>query len=287
MSRCYGCHNEPERLDEYENTTLVHRVHLSEHNIECAQCHLPIEHRLVELRETFELDCGSCHQRTHEAQRRLYSGIGGHGAEDSPSAMFLARVSCGSCHGLARDVEGHEQVQQAGEATCMSCHGIEYANILPSWQAEMEDRLTRVEQVVRQAQAAPRTGSLESRAQSDSLLRLAKENIELVRVGRGAHNIVFADELLRASLDLSQQAVAAGGLEFTMPAVNIGPAVGEDVCLRCHLGIETQSGAWDGGPFSHGPHVEKSSLPCSVCHTPLDEHGAALRAFSDDRTRNR
>jgi len=273
QSRCYGCHNEPDRVAEYENTTLVHQVHLADHNIECELCHLPIAHRLVELRETFELDCVSCHQGTHEAQRQLYSGIGGHGAADAPSAMYLARVSCGSCHGLAQEVEGHEQVQVAGEATCMSCHGIQYANILPSWQDEMNERLARVDRVVELAELAPASGSVELRATSDSLLRLARENLDLVRVGRGAHNIVFADELLRASLDFVAQASDVGGIEFEVPSVDIGPAVGEDVCLRCHLGIESQEGEWLGGPFAHGPHVESASLPCSTCHTPLEDHG--------------
>jgi len=272
-SRCYGCHNEPERIAEYENTTLVHKVHLAEHNIECALCHLPIDHRLIELRETFELDCVSCHQGTHDAQRRLYSGVGGHGTDDAPSAMYLARVSCGSCHGLARDVEGHEQVQMAGEATCMSCHGIQYANILPSWQVEMEERFEAVERVVRQAERAPRRGTEREQARADSLLMLANENLELVRVGRSAHNIAFADELLRASLALVEEASDAGGIRFETPAVDIGPSLGEDVCLRCHLGIGKQAGTWGGGPFDHGPHVDTASLPCSACHTPLEEHG--------------
>jgi nitrate/TMAO reductase-like tetraheme cytochrome c subunit len=273
QSRCYGCHNEPERLAEYENTTLVHRVHLAEHNIECAQCHLPIAHRMVALRETFDLDCVSCHQGTHEAQRRLYSGMGGHGTDDAPSAMYLARVSCGSCHGLPRDVAGHAQVQMAGEATCMSCHGVSYANILPSWQREMEQRLVRVRSIVEAAARAPRTGDAGIRSRGDSLLALARENVDLVAVGRGAHNIVYADELLRAAVRLVERAADEGGLVYAMPALDLGPAVGEDVCLRCHLGIEGQGREYLGGPFSHGPHVESAELPCSTCHTPLDEHG--------------
>ena len=55
--------------------------------------------------ETFELDCASCHQGAHEAQRNLYMGAGGHGADDAPSSMFRARVSCGSCHGLPREIQ--------------------------------------------------------------------------------------------------------------------------------------------------------------------------------------
>ncbi|MFQ6047378.1 MAG: NapC/NirT family cytochrome c, partial [Gemmatimonadales bacterium] len=132
--RCFNCHNEPARLQEFENTTLVHRVHIAEHNIECTQCHMPIEHFVVSLAQTFELDCSSCHRDVHRVQEQLYAGLGGHEVESTPSSMYLARVSCQSCHGLPRMLDGHEQVQVAGEASCLSCHGIRYANILPGWQ---------------------------------------------------------------------------------------------------------------------------------------------------------
>ena len=48
---------------------------------------------------------------------------------------------------------------------------------------------------------------------ADSLLRQAEENLELVRVGKPAHNVTYADQLLRAALDLVRQAVRQGRLE--------------------------------------------------------------------------
>ncbi len=191
-TRCFTCHNEPERIDQYDNIDLVHRVHLADHNIECAQCHTPIEHRVTSLASTFELDCASCHQSVHDLQRRMYAGTGGHATESMPSFMYLARVSCRGCHGLPSETEGHDQVQRAGEAACLSCHGIRYANILPSWQREMEQRVRRVGEAV--ASARSRIGSVpvQTRATVDSLITLASDNVEFVRVGKGAHNITYA-----------------------------------------------------------------------------------------------
>ena len=84
-ARCFSCHNEPERLNQFGDTTLMHRVHIADRNVECTQCHTPIEHRVTSLATTFELDCGSCHQGAHEAQRQMYAGIGGHDAHTAPS----------------------------------------------------------------------------------------------------------------------------------------------------------------------------------------------------------
>lgn len=281
-ARCYNCHNEPERLNEFENTALVHRVHITEHNVECIQCHTPIEHRLVSLAQVVDLDCGSCHQRVHEAQQRLYAGLGGHGAESEPSSMFLARVSCQGCHELNRQVRGHENVKAAGEASCMSCHGIRYANILPSWQQEMERKLERVTNVVRHGEQAARSAPAASRLAVDSLMRLARENIEFVRQGKGAHNIAYADRLLRASVDLTRQAVRTGHLAYEVPAVDLGPPVSENICLQCHLGTERRTVPFAGGTFDHEPHVVRQDIACTRCHSGLDDHGKTRLTTTSD-----
>ncbi len=271
--RCFNCHNEPERIDQFENTTFVHRVHIAEHNVECTQCHTPILHRVVSLAETFELDCAACHQRVHDEQRQMYSGMGGHGTENMPSSMFLARVSCQSCHAIPTQIPGHEEVMKAGEATCMSCHGIRYANILPAWQREIERKVEQVDQVVSSARATLGSAPVAGRATADSLLRLAAENVDFVQRGKGAHNIAYADQLLRTSLELVRDAVQTGQLPYDIPAVALGPPVGRNVCLQCHVGISDQAGRFAGVSFDHAPHVQGAGLECTACHTPLDQHG--------------
>ncbi len=275
QSRCFNCHNEPERVGEFENTTLLHQAHIAGRKIECTQCHLPIEHRVVALRVSQDqLDCAQCHQNVHAAQQRMLAGVGGHGTDTLPSAMYLARVSCRSCHELQRQVAGHEQVQVAGEAACLSCHGIKYANILPAWQREMDRRLTRASDVVRRAEAVRGRAPLRARAAVDSLLGLARENLELIRVGRGAHNVAYGDQLLRAAVELTRQAVVQGGLPYEVGRVDLGPALDENVCLQCHLGVERQVGTFGGRRFDHEPHVLGGGLACATCHSPLAEHGA-------------
>lgn len=280
-NRCFSCHNEPERLGQFTNTELVHRVHIAERNVECTQCHTPIEHRVVSLAATFELDCSSCHRGAHEAQRRLYAGIGGHATPNQPSAMFLASVTCESCHGLLKQVKAHEQVRVAAEASCMSCHGIRYANILPAWIAEMDRRVGRVAPVIQAGRAGLGSAPVRARATADSLLELAEENVRLVREGGGAHNIEFADRLLRAALDLARQASRRMGQAGAVPEVDLGPPVSGNVCLSCHLGVERREVPFADGTFDHEPHTLRAGLACSRCHTPLDDHGRTLVTADD------
>ena len=272
-SRCFNCHNEPARLGQFENTTLVHQVHIAEHKVECTQCHTPIEHRVVALASTFELDCRSCHVQVHDAQRRLYAGMGGHDARNMPSKMFLARVSCLGCHGQPATLRGHQRVQLAGEASCLSCHGIRYANMLPSWQGEMDRKLKRVAPIVAGARAALNGVPIRQRPVADSLLRLAQENLDLVRLGKPAHNIVYSDELLRATVKLVRDAVKAGRLPYAVPAVSLGPPVGGTACFSCHLGVERSTVPFQGGEFKHEPHMLRGGLACADCHTSLENHG--------------
>lgn len=270
--RCFQCHNQPERVEQFGDTTLMHRVHIAEHNVECQQCHQPIDHRIVSLQPSFDLDCRSCHSGTHDEARKMYAGIGGHGTGTMPSSMYLARVSCEGCHGLPGQIEGHATVQRAGEATCMSCHGIRYANILPTWQEGIDQRLGEVTGIVRQAEASVARVPAARRAGADSLLGLARENVELVRQGGGAHNIAFADTLMRAAVELTRDAVQRSGAGYRVPRLE-GRTVSGNTCLACHLGIEARKGAFAGGTFDHEPHVADAGLACTECHTGLDAHG--------------
>jgi nitrate/TMAO reductase-like tetraheme cytochrome c subunit len=272
QSRCVSCHNEPARLAQFNNPPLLHRVHVTDHNIACVQCHVPIEHRVVALTTTVELDCRSCHRNVHVAEQSLYAGVGGHAAAPAPSSMFLARVSCVGCHAEVATIKGHEQANLADEASCLSCHGIRYANILPAWEHDMATKTRQVDALVEGAESALRALPLRRRTAPDSLVGLARENVSLVQVGKSAHNIVYADRLLRASVALVGEAVHRG-LPYAMPAVELGPPVGANACLTCHTGVERQQGTFQGVTFDHTAHVERAGMECSQCHTPLAQHG--------------
>jgi len=281
---CQNCHNEPERFNRYDEPEEMHRIHITDHKIECAQCHTSIEHKVQALdAATAQLDCVQCHENAHDAQRRLYAGLGGHGTPTEPSKMFLARVACDGCHEKAAKLEAHANVKVAGEASCMSCHGIRYANMLPSWKRGMDERIAKVAPVVAGARATLGAVGTRQRVAADSLLRQAQENLDLVTVGKSAHNVTYADQLLRAALTLVRQAVSEGRLPYAVPRVDLGPPIAEGECLSCHLGIERTTVAFrGGGRFGHEVHVVTKGMACSECHTSLDDHGGTTVKTRDD-----
>jgi nitrate/TMAO reductase-like tetraheme cytochrome c subunit len=280
--RCVSCHNEPARLSQISNPALLHSVHVAEHNIACIQCHSAIEHKITALTTMVQLDCKSCHKDVHLAQQRMFAGVGGHDAAPEPSAMFLARVTCLACHGEAQRLKGHDSVQVAGEASCLSCHGVRYANVLPGWQSEMTRKGERVQAVVAQARAAVGATPMDGRALADSLVGLAQQNVDFVRIGKGAHNVAYADRLLRGSLTLVQDAVRRAKLPYTMPALDLGRPISENACLQCHLGVERRTKPFRGVAFDHEPHVLRAGMDCMQCHTPLDRHGGTKLTSAAD-----
>ena len=79
--RCVTCHNDPERLAAFDQGDYLHTTHVSDHKVECTHCHLEIEHVPPRHLEAAQTGCDACHGAGHSAQRDLYAGIGGKGAD--------------------------------------------------------------------------------------------------------------------------------------------------------------------------------------------------------------
>ena len=45
-ARCFTCHNQPEKLDRYGDTALLHSAHVTARTIDCVRCHTEIQHKL-------------------------------------------------------------------------------------------------------------------------------------------------------------------------------------------------------------------------------------------------
>jgi nitrate/TMAO reductase-like tetraheme cytochrome c subunit len=116
--RCLTCHNDPERLEHYEEGDLLHQTHVTDHKVECTNCHLEIEHVAPRHLEAARTECETCHGGGHSPQRSLYAGIGGRGVPPMPDVMYQAGVRCEGCH---LQHEGPTRV--GGDVACMSCHG--------------------------------------------------------------------------------------------------------------------------------------------------------------------
>lgn len=217
QQRCFSCHAEPERLARYGETEFMHINHVTDHKVECFECHQNIEHSLEVMAPTITLECGQCHQQRHTISEEMYMGIGGKGVVNIPSAMFKAKVDCNGCHRYPRAQklgEVAESVQLAKPDACDICHGQGTGEMMvPMWQesikgahAEVEAELRKMGAKIRQAKAV---GVSSKRIdQASQLYRDAEQNAQFVKADGswGVHNFEYADALLSKSREYLEQA---------------------------------------------------------------------------------
>jgi len=260
--RCFTCHNESERLEQYDQHQQMHRVHVTDHKVDCLNCHLEIQHGQPWHGDsaTAESGCGSCHRFGHSPQRSLYAGIGGRGVPPMPAPMFLAGVACEGCH---IQVTGHEvDTPLATEVSCMSCHGPRYRSVNRQWK-EITERRTKA--LRRQLNS---TISLFA-SERPSALSDASFNLEMVEKGKGVHNLGYSFALLGEAhrmLNAARRTIGRKPLSVPWPEVPYSSS-----CLQCHQGIELQESQPFGRRFSHESHVVGQGLECESCHRPHEE----------------
>jgi nitrate/TMAO reductase-like tetraheme cytochrome c subunit len=273
QERCFICHNDPERLAEYGETHLMHQMHVTDHKVDCMNCHQEIEHVAPRHIQAAQTECAACHTSGHSPQRDLYAGIGGKGVPPMPDFMYRAGVRCEGCHFTLQD---DREVRAAGGISCMSCHGPSYRQIVKDWSETLRSRTSALR---RQWESTERlAGSLAPQTLAD-----ARANLELVEDGRGIHNFPFSIALLDASHhQLNEARRELGRKPLRKPWAD---APYDSPCFDCHRGIEGKTSMWSGRSFPHGSHVVGRELRCDRCHSTHEDRqslGAAPVVLGSD-----
>lgn len=273
---CFKCHFEQERLDEYDDTSLIHTNHIAKNKIECNQCHLDIQHKIVKDVQAIA-DCQSCHTNLHQAQKVLYTGEGGQGVDHPmPNVMLEKGLSCKGCHMFHEETGGRlikSSTAVSKQEACESCHGKGYARILKDWEAAAIKKLAAVDAIYKKASAEVQAAKEPARTQAMKLLEEAAFNYDIVERGKIVHNITYAQELLRASVDRIEKALALVGSSYKPDRLDFASPKPGNSCLSCHAGIEEITKPIFGLVFPHKNHVAVQNLSCSTCHSNARKHG--------------
>ena len=126
---------------------FLHRHHVTEHSVNCLECHTEIRHGLPPREQHYRGDCKDCHTDTHGSVANLVRGTGGRGVADEPGAMYLARVTCNGCH--RAPVPGRARRRRAAPRTRPTSSPASTATARAStgwphrWQAEARARPRR------------------------------------------------------------------------------------------------------------------------------------------------
>ena len=273
---CYRCHFEKDRLDKYGDTDLMHSTHISSHKIECNQCHLEIQHKIVKDIETIA-DCRTCHTGFHEAQKILYTGQGGKGvAHPEPNVMLKKGLSCKGCH-MFHEEAGGKLVKSATlvsrEKACESCHGSGFGRLLRNWQVSTEKKLGEIKTIYARAEAEVAASSNAAKARARELLQEAAFNIDVVDQGKAVHNITYSQELLLAAFQRIEESLKAAGSSYRPQKLLVETAAAPGQCSQCHAGIEEINVEIFGLSFPHKTHVVGKEMECGLCHSNSRRHG--------------
>ncbi|MBK7641666.1 MAG: NapC/NirT family cytochrome c [Planctomycetes bacterium] len=289
--RCHSCHTEVGHVERIGEKAFLHEMHVTEHKVECFECHDEIQHGLLPLQKPGPAKsegCGACHANSHDAALEMYSGTGALEVADRPSRMYQTRVVCAACHtgrtGYLAQTEQHTPahvahaagaagvVAAAGNADCIHCHGTSYDGLLGQWKAAVGEQLERLEPL-----AAELAKELETKksAPAYAALQDAKHNLLLVALdgSHGVHNVSYALDALRVSAAKIDSARELIGAPAAVPAVEGFPFESKQGCTTCHAGAGRPDTIWPPEKvFPHQRHLLKAGLDCDACHSTT-EHG--------------
>jgi len=273
---CYKCHWEQDRLEKFDDTDLMHAQHIYESKIECNQCHMEIQHKIMKDIETIA-DCRSCHTDFHRAQKILYTGEGGKGiAHPMPNIMLEKGLSCKGCHIFHEEKNGRliESSTYYSEAeACESCHGQGFSRILKDWEVATTKRLSQIKSIYSQVKREIERTKHSDLTKAKDLLEEALFNIEIVEKGKSVHNVSFSQELLVASYNKMLQALKTVESSYKPQSFQVASSEIPTQCSNCHAGIEEIRTEIFGLDFPHKSHLLEQKIDCATCHSNIRKHG--------------
>jgi hypothetical protein len=267
--RCFQCH--VERVDQYSDLELVHRVHIEDHGVDCFRCHEPINHGEIQMISALEVKCENCHEKLHAPQKEMYMGTGGKGVHDVPSRMFSAQVTCDGCHTHPIPAGANEFGQESLEAeraSCVACHGEGYDFMLDDWVSIVDGATRLIGDELEATQRAARAQG--ATAEVDSLLYGAIFDYDFVKDGHGVHNVEYAVNLLKRTADYLDE--ARSKLPRPLDPLRrdrlLGTADGYCMIL-CHerIGV-AETLTFERMEFPHAFHSGEMEIECTECHSP-------------------
>ncbi len=288
---CTRCH--PDRSLEVGTHDELHKAHITDHKVECFECHDEIEHGSHNISPMLEKDCASCHGNMHGVQSEVYIGFGGDDVKGAADPMFAAGVGCDGCHTGEIEVSGHTgspaHFPAADTEACADCHKDDaYTDMLLDWQKDTRTHYTEALRIVNDARGKVGSGSGDAKKEkAGRLMTSAEKNMALVKDDKswGAHNVVYTNRMIEAAVRDANEAVALYGYatRYDVSKFEHSTETEGNCATRCHFGADHTALTVKGRNFDHEKHVLGEELECRVCHDK-DNHPEMLKTAYDCST---
>jgi hypothetical protein len=215
---CQSCHDEQKDLKEEKNKKLMHQKHVTIKNARCLECHQPImhtkadlekpadkDHALLDLKQSIQYGCATCHPEPHRYQRLLAEGAKRKDVFASPDPMYKARTNCMGCHVEKKFTKTGLKTMMASAGTCVQCHTKDHKKMLDDWKAELIKEVQEAKEIEQEAldvlEDAKAKLSEDKLAEAQQMLAEGRANINIVQFGNGVHNKKYSLLLIDAAIN--------------------------------------------------------------------------------------
>ncbi len=202
--RCLVCHNRENDLQRIDDHVFMHKVHVTDHAVNCLACHLEIQHSLERdkiVRAASQ--CTACHPDHHREQIRMLEGIGAETIPSHPNDMLIVRLECKTCH-REKEVSATGTVLWKGSAqACAMCHAASQVTKLMSYHTEMRALLPEIGATLQRLRKALESAKLAAIrvAAIQTELDAIQHDFDFLRAANDIHNIHYASKLNQALLE--------------------------------------------------------------------------------------
>jgi nitrate/TMAO reductase-like tetraheme cytochrome c subunit len=198
QERCQVCHNRESDLAKIKDFKFIHDKHVSEHKIDCLNCHLRIEHSLDKQKlDHMAGDCKSCHPNHHQEQIKMFEGVGDKSIAEHAGSMWAARVGCPTCHRVKEVSATGSVLWKSSAEVCSMCHEASEVERLQAFHAQLRAALPALEDGLARARKALPSAELPPE-RAEALVKeldAIQHDLAFLRVGNDIHNIHFAGKL--------------------------------------------------------------------------------------------
>jgi nitrate/TMAO reductase-like tetraheme cytochrome c subunit len=224
--RCQVCHNREGDLARIKDHAFIHAKHVTEHAIDCLNCHLRIEHSFDKDKIAHSAaDCAACHPNHHQEQIAMFEGLGGKTIPAHAGGMLVTRVGCQSCHRLKEVSATGSVLWKASAGVCAMCHEAAEVGKLQAYHAELRASLPVLEASLQRAAKAVVAAKLptDREALLNKEIAAIGSDLSFLQIGNDIHNIHYAGKLNRALLE--RIAALCRTLKIAEPKVTLPPAI--------------------------------------------------------------
>jgi predicted CXXCH cytochrome family protein len=202
--RCTVCHNRQDDLRRIDDHEFLHQTHVTDHKVDCLDCHLEIQHSLDPHRmERAVADCQSCHPNEHGEQIRLLRGEGAKSVAIDRANMAVAGIACTTCHQESATSAIGATLWKASTTVCIQCHDAAATERLLVQHEQQKELLTAIEKELSRVRDAIPAANLDEARATDISQQLGnfEGDLQFLRVGNTIHNMHYADSLVRALVE--------------------------------------------------------------------------------------